>query len=313
MRHLLAVFALLLTATLRAATASPSESAETARLAAQSLLLDIAPAGASLVAVGDHGHVVISADNGKTWTQSLTPTRALLTAVAFPDAQHGWAVGHDGVILATTDSGQTWRRQDSGTDLETIYLDVLFLDAQHGFAVGAYGKFMVTTDAGKTWTATKPTEEDIHFNRISRDSAGWLYLAGEAGTLLISRDGGTKWSRCEVPYEGSLYGVIPIDRSRLITYGLRGNIFVSTDSGATWELEAGSVKVLIMGGTVAKDGTVILAGIGGNFFIGRDGEFKFTAWKPEGFGTSVADLTLAADGALVVVGEAGATRLVLPQ
>ncbi|WP_438482915.1 WD40/YVTN/BNR-like repeat-containing protein [Oleiharenicola lentus] len=312
MRFLFAVLTLVL-ALACSPSAAKAETSELAPLAAKSLLLDIATAGNSLVAVGERGHVVISHDNGQTWTQSLTPTRALLTAVAFPDAQHGWAVGHDGVILATADSGKTWQRQDAGHDLETIFLDVLFLDAQRGFIVGAYGKFLLTTDGGKTWTPSRPSEEDVHYNRLTRDGAGWLYLAGESGTLLISRDGGVKWSRAEVPYEGSLYGVIPIDRSRLITYGLRGNIFVSTDSGATWNAEQAAVKVLIMGGTVRKDGTVILAGIGGNFFIGRDGEFKFTTWKPDGFGTSVADLIIAADGTLVTVGEAGAVRLTLPQ
>lgn len=289
------------------------ESAEPARLAAKSLLVDIARAGADLVAVGERGHVVISHDNGQTWTQSLTPARSLLTAVSFPDATHGWAVGHDGVILATVDGGKSWKRQDEGDDLETIFLDVLFLDDQRGFAVGAYGKFLATTDGGKSWTASHPSEGDVHYNRITRDTAGWLYLAGEAGTVLISRDGGQKWSRSEVPYDGSLYGVIPIDRSRLITYGLRGNIFVSTDGGATWAPEPGDVKVLVMGGTVTAKGDVILAGVGGNFFIGHDGDFSFKTWKPEGFGTSVAEVVIAADGALVTVGEAGAVRLTLPQ
>lgn len=295
------------------AFAQVPDSSEPARLAAKSLLVDIARAGPDLVAIGERGHVVLSHDNGQTWTQSPTPTRALLTAVSFADATTGWVVGHDGVILATTDGGKSWTRQDQGDDLETIFLDVLFLDAQRGFAVGAYGKFLATTDGGKTWTASHPSEEDVHYNRISRDSAGWLYLAGEAGTLLISRDGGQKWSRSEVPYDGSLYGVIPVDRSRLITYGLRGNIFVSTDGGATWAPEPGAVKVLIMSGTVTAKGDVILAGIGGNFFIGRDGEFTFKHWKPDGFGTSVAELIIADDGALITVGEAGAVRLTLPQ
>ena len=56
-----------------------------------------------LVAVGDRGHVLVSADQGATWEQILVPTRAMLTAVAFADAKNGTAVGHDGVILATND------------------------------------------------------------------------------------------------------------------------------------------------------------------------------------------------------------------
>ena len=118
-----------------------AETSEPAPLAAKSLLLDAARAGYRLVAVGDRGHILLSADEGRTWTQVPTPTRAMLTGVAFADATHGWAVGHDGVILASTDGGQTWTRADDGRDLESVFLDVCFLDAKTGFIAGAYGRF----------------------------------------------------------------------------------------------------------------------------------------------------------------------------
>jgi photosystem II stability/assembly factor-like uncharacterized protein len=289
-----------------------AETSEPAPLAARGLLLDIARAGDSLVAVGQRGHVVISTDQGKTWTQSRTPTRAMLCGVSFPDAQNGWAVGHDGVILATTDAGKSWSRQDKGDDLETIFLDVLFLDAKRGFIVGAYGKFLRTDDGGATWTAQPVLEEDLHLNRISRDEAGTLFIAGEAGTLLISRDSGKRWDRVEVPYDGSLYGVLPLDGKRLLAYGLRGTILFSADGGENWETRGSEVKVLIMGGTVLANGDAILAGAGGNFFIGKPGEPAFSSWKPADFGTSVADLVAIDDSTVITVGEAGAVAVKLP-
>ena len=288
------------------------ETSEPAALAAHALLLDVARAGDRLVAVGDHGHVLFSTDQGRTWTQSLTPTRAMLTGVSFLDSQHGWAVGHDGVILATSDGGQTWTRQDSGTDLATVYLDVLFRDATHGFVVGAYGKFMVTSDGGKNWTAAKPSEDEAHYNRITAGADGWLYLAGESGTLLVSNDGGKNWLKSELPYEGSLFGVLPLDDGVLVTYGLRGHILRSADHGANWQPLGNDVKVLIMGGTRCQNGTTVLGGQGGNFFVSRDGGITFTHWKSTGFSTSVADLVEAADGALIAVGEAGAVRIPMP-
>ena len=184
------------------------ESSEPARLAAQALLLDVVNAGGKLVAVGDHGQVVISGDNGRTWTQSLTPTRALLTGVSFPDPQHGWAVGHDGIILNTTDGGLTWHRQDDGRGREDVYLDVLFRDSLHGFVVGAYGRFLTTDDGGKTWQAGHPVAEEVHYNRISAGADGYLYLSGESGTTLVSNDGGRNWIKAEVPYDGSLFGIL---------------------------------------------------------------------------------------------------------
>jgi photosystem II stability/assembly factor-like uncharacterized protein len=288
------------------------EHSEPAPLAAKALLLDIAINGDQVVAVGDHGDIVISHDQGQTWTQCLAPTRALLTGVSFPDAQHGWAVGHQGVILHTADGGLTWARQDDGKHLDNVYLDVLFRDAQHGFVVGAYGRFFATTDGGKTWTAAKPSEDEVHYNRISAGPDGYLYLSGESGTNLVSTDGGTTWNRAEVPYDGSLFGVLPLENGRLITYGLRGHILRSEDHGTTWAPVKNDVTVLIMCGVRLRNGTVVLAGQGGNFFVSRDAGRSFTPWRPAAFETSVADLAEAADGALLTVGEAGAVRLKLP-
>ena len=300
------------TLTCAALSFATTESSEAAPLAAKSLLLDITRAGDQLVAVGNYGHVLLSSDSGLTWAQSLTPTRALLTGVSFADAQQGWVVGHDGVILVTSDGGKSWTRQDNGQDTETIYLDVLFLDSSRGFVVGAYGKFLTTTDGGKTWSASKPVDGEIHYNRITVGADGGLFLAGESGAVLSSTDQGQSWTRSDVPYQGSFFGVLPLDAASLVAYGLRGHIFHSSDHGVTWDAQNSDIKVLIMAGCRLKNGNVVLAGQGGNFFVSRDGGRTFSPWQSEGFGTSIADLIEAIDGSLVTVGEAGAVRITLP-
>lgn len=291
---------------------SAVESSEPAPLAAKSLLLGVTRAGPNLVAVGDRGHILLSKNDGRNWTQCAVPTRAMLTGVSFPDALHGWVVGHDGVILNTVDGGQTWSRQDSTEDLETIFLDVLFLDDLRGFAVGAYGRFLGTQDGGKTWKPRTPAQHDIHYNRISVDSSHRLFLAGESGSLLISTDAGLSWKESAVPYDGSLFGYIPADGDVGVLHGLRGHIFTTRDLGETWEPHASEIKALIMGGTRLRSGWIVLGGQGGNFFISRDHGTSFTHWKPAGFVGNVAALTEAEDGAVVVVGDAGTTRLILP-
>ena len=90
---------------------SANKPAEIEPLAAGSLLLDLAVAGNRLVAVGERGHVLLSDDQGATWRQAKSvPTRVMLTAVFFVDAQYGWAVGHDETILNTADGGENWTR-----------------------------------------------------------------------------------------------------------------------------------------------------------------------------------------------------------
>ncbi|MBK9968932.1 MAG: hypothetical protein IPP07_30480 [Holophagales bacterium] len=72
-----------------------------ARLASRSLLLDAADRDALAVAVGERGHVLLSGDGGKTWTQAETPTRALLTGVWLHDARPAGPWGNDETILRT--------------------------------------------------------------------------------------------------------------------------------------------------------------------------------------------------------------------
>jgi photosystem II stability/assembly factor-like uncharacterized protein len=88
--------------------------AQASPLAARSLLQGVARAGQRLVAVGQRGHIVHSADGGATWQQAKVPVSSDLTAVFFASERKGWAVGHDGVILATTDGGLTWTLQLDG-------------------------------------------------------------------------------------------------------------------------------------------------------------------------------------------------------
>src|SRR5688572_3889489 len=129
----------------------PLEWAEPAPLASKALLLDIAAAGERLVVVGERGHVLFSDDRGGTWKQAeKVPTRALLTAVCFADAQRGIAVGHDEVIIVTADAGNTWEKVHYAPDAQQPLLDVWCGDGR-AIAVGAYSSYYTSEDGGRTW------------------------------------------------------------------------------------------------------------------------------------------------------------------
>jgi photosystem II stability/assembly factor-like uncharacterized protein len=315
-------------------SAPPAEEpSEIAPLATKSLLLDAVFAGERMVVVGERGHVLLSDDQGATWKQAKVPTRALLTAVYFHDARLGWVVGHDETILRSVDGGETWTRTHAAPDREQPLLDVWFKDADTGFAFGAYGTILASSDGGRSWTQQtfepKPLVEapraaaskgdeyleedmaaDSHLNAVARAADGKLYLAAEAGHLFRSDDEGTTWLELPSPYEGSFFGVLPLEGASVLAFGLRGHLYRSDDAGATWrEIATGTVAMLTNGLRVDPQ-TIAITGLAGSLLVSRDGGTTFELRQQEDRKGMSAALT-AGDGRLLVVGEGG-IRVIAP-
>lgn len=278
----------------------------------RSLLLDGVIAGNAVVVVGERGTILRSADNGASWQAALTAATATLTAVAFADdGRHGWAVGHDALILATTDGGHVWGKSWQGGNLQDSFLAVLALDARRVIAVGAYGLFAATDDGGRTWVRRKITDDDFHLNRISRGPTGTLYVAGEHGTLLRSADDGATWTRISAPYDGSFYGILPLDQHTLLAYGLRGRLFRSADDGAAWMPVVTPQPVLLATAAKLRGNLVVLAGQARTLLVSRDYGQTVTPWAAA-LETAIAEVVELPDGSILALGEAGATVLPKP-
>ncbi|HPF27053.1 MAG: YCF48-related protein [Steroidobacteraceae bacterium] len=297
--------------------------AEIMPLAAQSLLLDVAQAGARLVAVGGRGHVLLSDDQGLSWRQATAvPTRTMLTGVFFVDAEYGWAVGHDETILATTDGGETWQRVYFAPEAQQPFFDLWFADRQRGIVVGAYGAYFTTTDGGATWTGSKfdaapidaaaPEDEfapDYHLNRIV-PGGDRLFIAAEAGHLYRSADGGESWQTLPSPYEGSFYGLLPLAGDELLAFGLRGNLWRSADAGASWtQIETGTTAMLT-DGLRLDSSQLVIAGLSGVLLVSSDGGASWTLQQLSDR-KGIAALAPATDETVVTVGEAGVKRVAL--
>ena len=276
------------------------------------LLLDGAYAANDIVLVGERGTIFRSNGLHQDLRIVPAPTTATLTGVTFAGkTAHGWAVGHDALIVATTDAGTTWQKQWQGENLQDSFLDVLALDEQHVIAIGAYGLFVSTADGGKTWARRKITEEDFHLNRLTRGPGGDLYIAGEHGTLLRSSDHGATWQRIDSPYDGSFYGILPLDASTLLAYGLRGRIYRSEDNGASWAPVANEQRVLIATAVKLSNGFIVFAGQSRAGFISRDGGKSVAPWTTNTT-SAIAELIALSDGSILALGEAGAQILPKP-
>jgi photosystem II stability/assembly factor-like uncharacterized protein len=282
------------------------------------LLAGAQPSPDTLIAVGERATILRSTDAARSWQlapilsypssplSSSAPT-ATLTALTFaPGSTHGWAVGHDALILATIDAGRTWQKSWQGDNLTESFLDVLALDARHILAVGAYGLCLESKDAGATWTRRKLLADDYHLNRLTRGPTGTLYLAGEHGTLLRSTDSGASWQPIESPYDGSFYGILPLDKNTLVAHGLRGRLYRSANDGRSWEILPVDQPALLAAAVKLKNNDLLFAGQSRAFFISRDYARTVTPLAVP-ITTAVSALLELPDGRILALGEAGAT------
>ena len=302
------------------AAAEPAP-AEEARLAAESLLLDGAAAGARTIVVGERGHILFSDDDGARWTQARVPVRVPLTAIHMRDARTGWAVGHDAAILRTRDGGETWSLAHYAPEMRAPLLDVWFRDENHGIAVGGFGLFLATADGGANWRCRNGCPDgggetpllrapgadfadDFHLNAIAAAGPDRLFLAGEAGALYRSDDGGETWRALDSPYHGSWFGALALDADTLVVAGLRGRLFRSADAGAGWTRVETETNATLADIARAGPDLILVAGLGGALFASRDGA-RGVAPLPAPSRRGLTTVLATPGGAVLALGEFG--------
>ncbi|HEY6609637.1 MAG TPA: YCF48-related protein [Pseudomonas sp.] len=317
---------------------------ESAR-AQHSLQLAVTRAGNRLVAVGERGAVLLSDDAGRSWRQAKSvPVSVALTDVHFASASHGWAVGHSGVVLHSADGGETWQRQLDGNQAAVVirddakrraeageegaaaalrsaeylvsdgpdkpFLGVRFRDELRGYVVGAYGIALQTVDGGKSWQSLVgqiPNPRGKHLYQIQSDGDA-LLIAGEQGALMRSVDGGVSFAEVTTPYSGTFFGALDLHGDALLAFGLRGNAWRSDDGGASWQQVKLGQPVTVSAGRRLQDGSVLLADESGRLLRSTDGARSFVALAVQP-GTGLTGIAEAADGALILSGARGLSRV----
>ncbi|MCG8588575.1 MAG: P-loop NTPase fold protein [Proteobacteria bacterium] len=135
------------------------------------------------VAVGEEGRVYVTDDAGRSWTRAEVDRPIdLFDVVLYPDGR-GWAIGVNGQ-LATEDAGRTWQ---SG-ELVGGGVASSALGPERAYVVGNSG-LRTTDDAGATWTLlSRPVLSDVALGEGDQ-----IWVVGDAGALLESRDRGRTW------------------------------------------------------------------------------------------------------------------------
>jgi photosystem II stability/assembly factor-like uncharacterized protein len=288
------------------ASAAPSADATPTARPHVALLLGIARVGDRLAAVGERGRILLSDDSGKTWRDAQHVTDATLNYISFVNDKTGFVVGWDATILRTDDAGATWVKENSDESADNGLFGVVGLSDNAALVIGSYGKAYESAD-GKSWTLENndTLDPDEHMNAIFSPEPGHLVIAGESGSVRVSDDAGKTWRHLDkFPYEGSLFGGLPLGPKDWLVYGLRGHVYRTNDGGENWtQIETGTTQGML-GATRLKDGRVVIVGNGGVALISNAEVTAFTPIKhPEN--QTLSGVVQAPNGMLIAVGDTG--------
>lgn len=152
----------------------------------------------------DFNHRVWSGNaDGDGWQASVLEKPRVPLAVAC-DSNSRWHVaGSRAQIARSTDRGASWQVVDLGEDAQITAVQML--DEQHGVALGEFGLFAVTDDGGATWQPGARLPGEFYPYAALFISREEGYASGLAGTVLRTLDGGTSWQQIGNASTAALY------------------------------------------------------------------------------------------------------------
>ncbi|MCA9752327.1 MAG: PKD domain-containing protein, partial [Gemmatimonadetes bacterium] len=197
--------------------------------------MDAFPNG-DLIAVGENGTVMTSAQGLGPWTLAPRFTTSHLTAVQVLGPTDVMLVETDGRVHHSSDAGATWTAAASvPTSFEAA--DLHFEDPLDGWVVGfgfGPGALYHTTDGGGTWTPETGFAGAYTALDFEGDN-GWAANVG--GLVYRSTDAGASWSSVLLPGDFiSLEDLDFWDVSTGYAVGRFGWAVRSDDAGATWQI-----------------------------------------------------------------------------
>ncbi len=160
--------------------------------------------------------------------RDLLETENLINDLAMCDSLRLVAAAY-GAVFLSEDGGQSWQYLDITGD---HFMAIDMVTDQIGYMVGYGGTILKTTNAWHTWSSVRKgdalTVSDTPFRALAfRDSETGV-LAGDAGTVWVTRDGGQEWKRMlGIPSSIDLTAVA-IYQNDIFVAGTGGHLYQAT-------------------------------------------------------------------------------------
>jgi photosystem II stability/assembly factor-like uncharacterized protein len=172
------------------------------------------------IAVGAYALYLETADGGATWTprQIIQEDNHLNAITAFGDGKLAIAA-EAGMLLISTDDGKTWTKSPS--PYAGSFFGMLRLRDDSLLAFGLRGKAFHSTDAGQSWQSIDSAGPTTLLGG-GIGPGGLVVLAGPAGTVRVSHDGGLTFSPQAAAGATAFAAALPLDERRVLLFGEAG-------------------------------------------------------------------------------------------
>ena len=129
------------------------------------------------------GAILVSEDEGRTWTERFTPRQLILDFVVDPEDPDHLIASTEEQIYRSQDGGEKWRpsAQGSAPRLDWPAPDALMRADKDGL-------FQVSKDGCQTWERRGRIEGE-HWKIVATD-ADHAFIALSDGSILETKDGG---------------------------------------------------------------------------------------------------------------------------
>lgn len=249
-------------------TSDGGSSWSTASFTSQNSAQFFAYSGNQKYVVNDQSYgVIVSQDNGLTWSGYLAGSFQNHYGMHFTNANEGWIASTGGSVLKTTDGGNTWQQVQTGN---FAYFAIRF-NGSNGLVGGNGGYMKKTSDGGITWNAvTSGTTQPIY--TLAFSNATTVFFGSDNGMVRRSTDAGSSWSTINTGVNYTIRRIFFLDAQNGWLCGHGGIIMRTTDGGSTWSLQSSGTNVNLLsiqfvsasiGFAVGASGTILKTTNGG--------------------------------------------------
>lgn len=201
--------------------------------------------GNVLVAIGEGGAILRSADAGQTWSwagaarpafaQSQALNAIAVSPVAVGGVRRAVVVGWNDLVLVSNDEGASWTATATAPAVGSRLTAVTMVDPQTIVVASDGGGIARSTDAGATWT-TIVTPNFVQRWWAAAANGSTVLVVGDSNQIRRSTDGGATFAAVNVSAAGSseLRSVGFFDANTVVAMGTLGRIVRSIDAGQTW-------------------------------------------------------------------------------